>query len=147
MLRTTLTDGSTITSNGCDTLSGPTWSAACVSTTPASPPTASAYTGQWVNSAAMPDSVSVSLAALINVATSAQVIPAAMPYSAAFRRDEPLRAASVSASARPPSAATAAIHVCSPGVDTPPRGSSMATNAASPTQVPAAAIHAAGRTT
>jgi hypothetical protein len=44
---------------------------------PAAPPAANAYTGQSVNTAAMPDSVRISVAVLMNVASSAYTIAAA----------------------------------------------------------------------
>src|SRR5271166_7087679 len=96
------------------------------------PPTASAYTGQWVNSALSPDSVSVSVAALMNAASSAHTIAAAAAYRAARRVGDPQRAASAMIAAAPPHTASADIQACAVGVGVPPCGSSIATNAASP---------------
>ena len=58
-----LTIGSMITKKGWETRSGPTCSAACSRNKAATPPTARAYTGQWVNIPPTPNWVSVSVVA------------------------------------------------------------------------------------
>jgi hypothetical protein len=93
VLRAMLTIGSMITRKGCETRSGPTCSAACASSKAATLPTARAYTGQCVNMPARPNWVSVSVVALMNVATSAHMTAAAEAYKAARRPGDPHRAA------------------------------------------------------
>src|SRR5450631_4163360 len=83
-------------------LSGPTCRAAWTSTIPAMPPAISAYTGHSPSIAETPDSVRVSVEALMNVATSAHTTAAADAYRAALRRGDPQRAASAIAAAPPP---------------------------------------------
>src|ERR1700734_822213 len=137
-LRAILTIGSTITRNGWETRSGPTCSATCCRIVPAAPPTARAYTGQRVNIPATPNWVSVSVAALMNVASSAQMMAAAAAYRAARRPGDPRCATAARTAAPAPQVTAATIQCWLVGGGGPPSGSPATMNTARPAQVKAA---------
>ena len=72
-------------------------------------PTARAYTGQWVNTPATPNWVSVSVVVLMNVATSAHMVAAAEAYAAARQFGDPRCAKAARTAAVAPQATAAAI--------------------------------------
>ena len=89
MLKMMLANGSVMTSTGWDTLNGSTCKAACCSSVPVTVAAMNAYRGQRVTTPAIPDAVSVWVAVLRNVASSAQVSAAAAAKTAARRIGEP----------------------------------------------------------
>jgi hypothetical protein len=83
--------GSTITMNGCETLSGPTCNADCSQKIPRIPHAHNAQTGQCDNAPSHPSALIESVVALMNVASSAHVIAVADANSAARRAGDPRR--------------------------------------------------------
>ena len=134
-----LTMGSTMTMNGWDMLSGPTWNAACIRNSADRAVTASAYSGQWVNMPGRPNWVSVSVVALINVATSAQRTEAEAPRRAARLAGEPPRARRASSPAVAAVAELADTQAPLVGRALPPLGSAIARKTVSEIQVMPAA--------
>ena len=92
-----------------------------------------------------PNCVSVSVVALMNVATSAQSMEAEAPNSAARRAGDPPTASSASSAAVPAAAAVADAQAPLVGRVLPPLGSAMAKKTASETQVTPAAHQVTGR--
>src|SRR6516162_8107725 len=101
--------------------------------------------GQWVNIPPTPNWVSVSVVALMNVATNAHMTAEAEPYSAARRLGDPHRAAIASAAAQAQQASPAANQCLLVAVGWPPPGCPAMTNTVRPTQVTAAAAQVTGR--
>ena len=128
-----------MTMNGWDMLSGPTWNAACIRNSADSAVTASAYSGQWVNMPSGPNWVSVSVVALMNVATSAQRTEAEAPSSAARLPGEPLRASRASSAAVAAVAVLADAQAPLVGRALPPVGSAIVRKTVSEMQVRPAA--------
>ena len=83
---------------------------------------------------------------LINAASSAHAIPAAVPYRAARRVGEPPRASTISTATTARQAAAATVQWPLVGLSCPPRGSAAAMKTASPAHAAAAPAHAAPAT-
>jgi hypothetical protein len=92
-----------------------------------------------------PNWVSVSVVALMNVATKAHSMEAEAPSNAARLPAGPLCPSSASSVAVPATAAVADAHAPLVGSPLPPLGSAMAMNNVSETQVRAAAHQVTGR--
>src|SRR6516165_9871367 len=101
--------------------------------------------GQWVSIPATPNWVSVSVVALMNVATSAHMTAEAEPYRAARRPGDPHRARMVRTAAVAQQASPAANQCLLVGVGWPPPGCPAAMNTVRPMQVSAAAAQVIGR--
>src|SRR5271155_2610467 len=101
--------------------------------------------GQWVNIPPTPNWVSVSVVALMNVATSAHMTAEAEPYNAARRLGDPCRARTARMPAQAQQARTAVNQCLLAGVSWPPPGCPATTNTVRPAQVTAAATQVTGR--
>src|SRR5580693_271983 len=101
--------------------------------------------GQWANIPATPNWVSVSVVALMNVATSAHMTAEEEPYRAARRLGDPQRARTARTAAAAQQASPALSQWLLVGVDWPPPGCPAARKTVRPTQVSVAAAQVIGR--
>src|SRR5690348_12894140 len=101
--------------------------------------------GQLANIPATPNWLSVSVVALMNVATSAHMTAEAEPYRAARMLGDPQRARTARTAAAAQQASAAANQCPLVGVGSPPPGCPAPMKTARPTQVTVAAAQVTGR--
>src|ERR1700722_15693224 len=129
----------------CETLSGPTCSAACSQSSPTMPPTISAYTGHRVNMPPKPRALMVSVVALMNVASNAHMTAVALAKSAARRAGDTRCAKTIRSAMTATHTTEGTVHADERGRNDPPCGDATTRNVTSPAPVTTAANHVTPR--